>query len=259
MTKSIDGLGSPPQPISTAGWHVLAGPVPYVLFYGPSYMSQIFQNILCLIPRGEFADDPYQDWHIRSELDGKLDTTIQLKNGAKLRLVSNNQEWQAFPWVLNLKERLSQLNFTHAVFMNPHPQCHFQKQFCVPTGDGVVSDRSRSKNETAQLCFIQEQFQTYFGENWIKALEWTNLRMRLEPKECPSTSQERGVLTSQQVYDPILESLSENTPCSCKKSNPERFDTVDCVYGDKSGHLAVGALTVVAREIWERLEKILPR
>ena len=32
---------------------------------------------------------------------------------------------------------------------------------------------------------------------------------------------------------------------------------VDCIYGDKSGHLAVGALTVVAREIWDRLEAIL--
>ena len=156
-SKSINELGSPPNPIHVS---TTAGLLPYVLFYGPSYMGQIFENILCLIPRGEFAEDIHQDWYGREPHDQVFvgDVTARLKNGARLRLIKNNEDWQAFPRILSLKEQLRKSNFTHAVFMEPHPQCFFQKEVCVPIGDGVVDDRKPTKNETAQLCFIQQQF-----------------------------------------------------------------------------------------------------
>jgi len=150
----------------------------HVLFFGPSYLRQLFLETICV----HWSDGYVDEREVKNFVDGSpLDDvrTIRLKNNATITSVINAAPYQNSTSSSALYGLLEQFQFTHAFYMDTHSDCFFRRELCIPTGDGLVRDRAPTAAEVAQQCVLRRVFSQYFAprhnRSWLHVLSWCGL------------------------------------------------------------------------------------
>lgn len=150
----------------------------HLLIFGPSYIGQIFKALACVHDRSKLIVDIHPP--PTSEKDRFVQ--VRLSNNATMMLIVNNEAFQTTAtFFKNFPKLLFEHEFTHAMFMEPHPDCHFNHERCVPIGDNVVADRAPILSELIMQCAYRSAFATHFGVNgkkWMHVLAWAGLFSR---------------------------------------------------------------------------------
>lgn len=160
----------PVAPLAESEWKVL--------FFGPSYLRQFYLETLCV----HYAAGLISPEEVETFVDGNAFApvrSIKLKNNATITSVINAAPFQNSTSSLALYGLLHANQFTHALFMDPHSDCFFRREMCIPTGDGTVEDRAPTSAEIAQQCVLKKIFSSFFSPNfdrtWIHVLSWCGL------------------------------------------------------------------------------------
>uniref|UniRef100_A0A6S8DZZ9 Uncharacterized protein n=1 Tax=Aureoumbra lagunensis TaxID=44058 RepID=A0A6S8DZZ9_9STRA len=167
-SKHLKDIGCPPvlkSPLIPANARVLA--------YGTSYMRQLYREIACLHHAQRFVVD------IETQAQHSLSRfmTLRLTNNATITSLSNLKEYQRSTNLQELANLIQAFGFTHALFMESHPDCFFDGKRCVPIGNTTaVADRAASFSEVLQQCQLRSIFTTFFSPmNWIHVRPWSGL------------------------------------------------------------------------------------
>jgi len=145
-----------------------------ILLYGTSFLREIWHQLACILDANDLIVNP-KSGKVLTPFPG-IDR-IDLKSNSTVWAVVNHPKYQrGSENVLKLQDFIHKYNFTHALFMEAHPDCYFSKKVCVPTGNGKVQDRLPSQEDLRKRCLQLQLFAHLFdSKSWIHVAPWSGL------------------------------------------------------------------------------------
>ena len=220
-----------------------------VLFYGPSYLRQLFLEVICLYYANGMIDDDEVAKFTNSSSQLDPVRTITLKTNATITSVINAAQYQNSTSAFALYGLLHDLGVTHGFFMEPHADCFFRNEKCMPTTE---SKREPTSAEIAHQCLLRKIFTHYFDPRhnraWLHVLAWCGLwTNRSDLSLC--TEDKANVLDTA----PLVQAPRHNGLGVCSQRAPRSTDIGTCG-PTPYGHLcAPGHISSISLTVWNTL------
>lgn len=145
-------------------------PDQHLLVYGPSYVGQIFKAIACLHHRSRLIAETHPSPRDRNDRFVR----VRLVNNATITCMVNLGDFQTSSGIVKgLVAKAVDFGWTHAIFMEPHPECHYSHD-CKALGDSVADKATYLKNYVI-ACITRATFATVFagaGKAWVHMLPY---------------------------------------------------------------------------------------